>query len=155
MYPKMKIKPAAPTVLLPHCIAFFIVIVLNVPNIADFSFHFYPFSKIHSLTLQLKVCPGKGQGNGTAAGHTRGGTIRRQERSSVITPVSVTAAGNIVTPSPPVPVDPPHPGSARRLLSSNRSAELHTCLIVSTNVCFWYCLLVCVYIVSIAWRRYG
>lgn len=151
----MKIKPAAPTVLLPHCIAFFMIIVLNVPNIADFSFHFYPFSKIHSLTLQLKACPGNGRGNGTAAGHTRGGTIRRQERSSVITPASATAAGNSVTPSPPVPVGPPHPGSARRLLSSSRSAELHTCLMVSESVCFCCCLLVCLYIVSIAWRRDG
>lgn len=151
----MKIKPAAPTVFLPHCVTVFVIELLKVPNIPDFSFHFYPFSKIHSPTLQLTACPGKGPGNGTAAGHTRGGTIRRQERSSGITPASATAAGNSVTPSPPVPVDPPHPGRARRLPSSNRSAGLHACLTVSTNRPFWCCLLVCVYIVPTARWRYG
>lgn len=109
------------------------------PSIPDFSFYFYPFSKIHSPTLQVKVHPGKGRGNGSAAGPTRGGTIHQQERSSGITPASATAAGNSATPSRLVPVDPPRPGSARRLrFSSNRSAALPTRLTVSTTVPFWY-----------------
>lgn len=123
----------------------FNLVVLNVPKIPDFPYRLYPLSKIRSPTLQLKVCPGKGHGNGTAVGRTRGGTIRRQGRSSGITPVSVTAPGNNVTPSPPVLVDPPPLGSARRLLSSDRSAALRTCLTVQTRflvIVYWS---VCVY----------
>lgn len=92
----------------------------------DSSFLFFsPTFKIHSLILRLKVCPENERGSGNAAGHTRGGTIRQQERSSAITPASVTAAGNSVTPSPRVPVGPPPLGRARMLPSSNRSALLH------------------------------
>lgn len=90
--------------------------------------------KIRSLILRLEVCRQKEQGKGTVAGHTRGGITPQQERSNVITPVSVTAAGNSVTPSQPVPVGPHHLGRARRQLSSNRSAALYTCLTICTYI---------------------
>lgn len=76
--------------------------------------------QVRSLTLQLKVCPESERGSGTAAGHMRRGTTPQRGRSSVTTPVSVTAAGSSVTPSQPAPVYLRHPGRAQRLLCSNR-----------------------------------
>lgn len=102
--------------------------------------------KIRSPTLRLKACRERGRGNGTAAGPTRGGTTPRQERSSAITPASATAAGNSVTPSQPVPVDPHPPGRARRLLSSNRSAYGPNSLYIHTYTLLWYSLLIYMYV---------
>lgn len=114
---------------------------------------FMSILKIRSLTLRLKACRERERGNGTAAGRTRGDTTPRQERSSVITPASATAAGNSVTPSQPVPVDPRPPGRARRLLSSNRSAYVPNSLYIHTHlygIVYWF---VC--IVPTVWQHCG
>lgn len=117
---------------------------------------FLSMFKIRSLTLRLKACRERERGNGTAAGRTRGDTTPRQERSNVITPASATAAGNSVTPSQPVPVDPHPPGRARRLLSSNRSAYVPNSLYTHTHlygIVYWFVCIYCSHSMAALWLK--
>lgn len=80
----------------------------------------FTVSQVHSLTLQMKVCPENERGSGTAVGPMREGITLQQERNNATTPASDTEAWSNATPDQPVPVDPRLQERDRKLVCSNR-----------------------------------